>query len=71
MSFKARPKLCSTFPLCDPGSGGVQSRGDRDNITGLVVGILFGTAAIALLVLGSWFVLKKFYWAGGLSHSFD
>ncbi|XP_035647205.2 zona pellucida-like domain-containing protein 1 [Oncorhynchus keta] len=52
-------------------SGGVQSRGDRVNITGLVVGILFGTAAIALLVLGSWFVLKKFYWAGGLSHSFD
>ncbi|XP_038817819.1 zona pellucida-like domain-containing protein 1 [Salvelinus namaycush] len=53
------------------GSGGVQSGGDRVNIPGLVVGILFGTAAIALVVLGSWFVLKKFYWAGGLSHSFD
>ncbi|CAB1348509.1 unnamed protein product [Coregonus sp. 'balchen'] len=52
-------------------SGGVQSGGDRVNITGLVVGILFGTAAIALVVLGSWFVLKKFYWAGGLSHAFD
>ncbi|XP_041732946.2 zona pellucida-like domain-containing protein 1 [Coregonus clupeaformis] len=52
-------------------SGGVQSGGDRVNITGLVVGILFGTAAIALVVLGSWFVFKKLYWAGGLSHAFD
>ncbi|XP_061918034.1 zona pellucida-like domain-containing protein 1 [Entelurus aequoreus] len=34
------------------------------DVTGLVVGVVFGTAASALLVLGGWFVLKKFYLAG-------
>lgn len=43
---------------------------DDVNVTGLVVGVVFGSAAAALLVLGGWFVLKKFYWAGGL-HAFD
>uniref|UniRef100_A0A3Q3G156 Si:dkey-103g5.3 n=1 Tax=Labrus bergylta TaxID=56723 RepID=A0A3Q3G156_9LABR len=41
------------------------------NVTGLVVGVVFGSAAAALLVLGGWFALKKFYWVGGLPHAFD
>lgn len=39
-------------------------------MTGLVVGVVFGSAAVALLVLGTWFALKKFYWVGGLPHAF-
>lgn len=38
-------------------------------MTGLVVGVVFGSAAAALLVLGTWFALKKFYWVGGLPHA--
>ncbi|XP_076591364.1 zona pellucida-like domain-containing protein 1 [Chaetodon auriga] len=44
---------------------------DDVNVTGLVVGVVFGSAAAVMLVLGGWFVLKKFYWAGGLPHAFD
>ncbi|KAM3616160.1 uncharacterized protein V6R79_013421 [Siganus canaliculatus] len=44
---------------------------DDVDVVGLVVGVVFGTAAAALLVLGVWFVLKKFSWAGGLPHAFD
>ncbi|XP_069547516.1 zona pellucida-like domain-containing protein 1 [Brachyistius frenatus] len=40
------------------------SEWDDVNVTGLVVGVVFGSAAAVLLVLGGWFVLKKFYWAG-------
>ncbi|XP_068173406.1 zona pellucida-like domain-containing protein 1 [Antennarius striatus] len=40
------------------------------NVTGLVVGVVFGSAAAVLLVLGGWFVLKKFFWVGGLRHTF-
>ncbi|XP_062242582.1 zona pellucida-like domain-containing protein 1 [Platichthys flesus] len=40
------------------------------DMTGLAVGVVFGSAAAALLVLGGWFVLKKFYWAGGF-RAFD
>ncbi|XP_029373640.1 zona pellucida-like domain-containing protein 1 [Echeneis naucrates] len=36
------------------------------NVTGLVVGVVFGSAAAAMLVLGGWFVLKKLYWTGRL-----
>ncbi|XP_054650327.1 zona pellucida-like domain-containing protein 1 [Dunckerocampus dactyliophorus] len=43
-------------------------RHDTD-MTGLVVGVVFGSAASALLVLGGWFVLKKFYLAG--PHAFN
>ncbi|XP_041849913.1 zona pellucida-like domain-containing protein 1 [Melanotaenia boesemani] len=32
------------------------------DVTGLVVGVVFGSAAAAMLVLGGWFVLKKYYW---------
>ncbi|CAN9511372.1 unnamed protein product [Ophioblennius macclurei] len=39
--------------------------------TALVVGVVFGSAAAVLLVLGSWFVLKKINWAGGLSRLLD
>ncbi|XP_034557539.1 zona pellucida-like domain-containing protein 1 [Notolabrus celidotus] len=41
------------------------------NVTGLVVGLVFGSAAAAMLVLGGWFALKKYYWVGGLPHAFD
>lgn len=35
---------------------------DDDDVTGLVVGVVFGTAAAVALVLGGWFVLKKLDW---------
>ncbi|KAM6972868.1 zona pellucida-like domain-containing protein 1 [Aplochiton taeniatus] len=41
------------------------------NLTGLVVGVVFGTAAVVLLVIGSWMVLKKVYWAGGMPRAFN
>lgn len=43
---------------------------DEVNVTGLVVGVVFGSAAAVLLVLGGWFALKKFYWMGGLPQPF-
>lgn len=42
---------------------------DEVNVAGVAVGVVFGSAAAALLVLGGWFVMKKFYWAGGLPHA--
>ncbi|XP_042341961.1 zona pellucida-like domain-containing protein 1 [Plectropomus leopardus] len=42
---------------------------DDVNMTGLAVGVVFGSAAVVLLVLGAWFTLKKFYWTGGLVQS--
>ncbi|KAK5929351.1 hypothetical protein CgunFtcFv8_010587 [Champsocephalus gunnari] len=52
-------------------SSDVASERDDVNVTGLVVGVVFGSAASALLVLGGWFALKKFYWAGGLPRAFN
>ncbi|XP_071373884.1 zona pellucida-like domain-containing protein 1 [Centroberyx affinis] len=52
-------------------AGGEPSGKEDVNVTGLVVGLVFGSAAAVLLVLGGWFVFKKFYWAGGLPHAFD
>ncbi|KAK1900331.1 Zona pellucida-like domain containing protein 1 [Dissostichus eleginoides] len=52
-------------------SSDVASERDEVNVTGLVVGVVFGSAASALLVLGGWFALKKFYWAGGLPRAFN
>ncbi|XP_024132209.1 zona pellucida-like domain-containing protein 1 [Oryzias melastigma] len=34
---------------------------ENANTTGLVVGVVFGSAAAVMLVLGGWFALKKFY----------
>ncbi|XP_056138800.1 zona pellucida-like domain-containing protein 1 [Lampris incognitus] len=39
--------------------GGAPSGKDDVNVTGLVVGVVFGSAAAVLLVLGSWFILKR------------
>lgn len=65
-------KSISITPLPLRASGNdVASERDNVDVTGLVVGVLFGSAAAALLVLGGWFALKKFYWAGGLPHSFN
>lgn len=47
------------------------SEGDDVDVTAVAMGVVFGSAAAALLVLGGWFVLKKFYWVGGLPHAFD
>ncbi|XP_061576309.1 zona pellucida-like domain-containing protein 1 [Cololabis saira] len=44
---------------------------DDVDVAGLVVGMVFGSAAAALLVLGGWFVLKKYYWVGGRSQAFE
>lgn len=57
-------------PLRAAGSGAA-SEGDGVDMTGLAVGVVFGSAAAVLLVLGGWFILKKFYWVGGLPHAFD
>lgn len=47
------------------------SERDEVNVAALVVGLVFGSAAAALLVLAGWFALKKFYWAGGLPNAFN
>ncbi|XP_008294517.1 zona pellucida-like domain-containing protein 1 [Stegastes partitus] len=57
-------------PFAAAYSNDVEPEWDDDDVTGLVVGVVFGSAAAVLLVLGGWFVLKKFYWVGGLSHAF-
>uniref|UniRef100_A0A3Q1EGR5 Si:dkey-103g5.3 n=1 Tax=Acanthochromis polyacanthus TaxID=80966 RepID=A0A3Q1EGR5_9TELE len=49
----------------------MEAESDDRDVTGLVVGVVFGSAAAVLLVLGGWFVLKKFYWVGGFSRAFD
>ncbi|TMS07881.1 Zona pellucida-like domain-containing protein 1 [Larimichthys crocea] len=48
----------------------MESETDDLNVTGLVVGLVFGSAAAAMLVLGGWCVLKKFALTGGLFHAF-
>ncbi|KAE8295315.1 Zona pellucida-like domain-containing protein 1 [Larimichthys crocea] len=48
----------------------MESESDDLNVTGLVVGLVFGSAAAAMLVLGGWCVLKKFALTGGLFHAF-
>nr|XP_061797540.1 zona pellucida-like domain-containing protein 1 [Nerophis lumbriciformis] len=58
-------------PAVETYSANVASQKDDLNVTGLVVGVVFGSAASALLVLGGWFVLKKFYYAGYLPRSFN
>ncbi|KAM3875224.1 zona pellucida-like domain-containing protein 1 [Diretmus argenteus] len=57
-------------PFAASYGGGEPSGKDDVNVTGLVVGVVFGSAAAVLLVLGGWFVIKKFYWGGGLLHSY-
>lgn len=52
-------------PLPVPGGEAPPQQEDGD-VTGLVVGVVFGSAAAALLVVGTWFAVKKFYWVGGL-----
>ncbi|XP_040030074.2 zona pellucida-like domain-containing protein 1 [Gasterosteus aculeatus] len=52
-------------------SSDVASERDEVKVAALVVGLVFGSAAAALLVLAGWFALKKFYWAGGLPHAFN
>lgn len=47
------------------------SQKDDLNVTGLIVGVVFGSAASVVLVLAGWFVLKKFCWAGRLPHTFN
>lgn len=54
--------------LSGSGDDAPSEREDGD-VTVLVVGVVFGSAAAALLVLGAWFALKKFYWVGGLPHA--
>ena len=58
------------YPSLSASGSDMAPEEDDVDVTGLVVGVVFGSAAAALLVLGGWFVLKKFYWAGGL-HAFD
>ncbi|XP_076002439.1 zona pellucida-like domain-containing protein 1 [Genypterus blacodes] len=58
------------FPLCASEGEVPSGRSDVD-VTGLVVGVVFGSAGAVMLVLGGWFVLKKFYWAGALPHAFN
>ncbi|XP_031427139.1 zona pellucida-like domain-containing protein 1 [Clupea harengus] len=53
-----------------PESGIGAQQGERsESNTGLAVGLVFGCGATVLLVLGSWFVVKKF-WMGGRIGSF-
>nr|XP_046245068.1 zona pellucida-like domain-containing protein 1 [Scatophagus argus] len=68
--YMAKEVISINLPLRASGDD-VASGRDDVNVTGLVVGVVFGSAAAVLLVLGGWFVLKKFYWVGGLPHAFD
>ncbi|KAM6933262.1 zona pellucida-like domain-containing protein 1 [Xenentodon cancila] len=55
----------SVGPLYTAREGNDVASGKDDvDVTGLVVGVVFGSAVAALLVLGGWFVLKKYFWAG-------
>ncbi|XP_068441951.1 zona pellucida-like domain-containing protein 1 [Clinocottus analis] len=65
--YTAREKTPNAAAYSDD----VASEGEDVNVAVLVVGLVFGSAAAALLVLGGWFALKKFYWAGGLPHAFN
>ncbi|TRY84874.1 hypothetical protein DNTS_017990, partial [Danionella cerebrum] len=40
------------------------------NVAGVVAGIIFATGGALVLVMAGWFVLKKFFWAGGLPRAF-
>lgn len=66
---KPQKGISINFPLSASGDDEPSQRNDM-NVPGLVVGVVFGSAAAALLVLGGWFVLKKFTWVGGLN-AFD
>lgn len=51
-------------PLCLSlcvSANNVASGKENVNTTGLVVGVVFGSAAAVMMVLGGWFALKKFY----------
>ncbi|TKS81035.1 Zona pellucida-like domain-containing protein 1 [Collichthys lucidus] len=62
----------SAGPLYMAGEDGDREQETDDlNVTGLVVGLVFGSAAAAMLVLGGWCVLKKYALTGGLFHGFD
>lgn len=67
MFFHTKPQkgISINFPLSASGDD-EPSQGNDVNVAGLAVGVVFGSAAAALLVLGGWFVLKKFTWVGGL-----
>lgn len=69
--FTTTQKVISIDLPLSASDNDVASERDDVNVTGLVVGVVFGSAAAALLVLGGWFVLKKFYWVGGLPHALD
>ncbi|XP_055052388.2 zona pellucida-like domain-containing protein 1 [Misgurnus anguillicaudatus] len=55
-----------------PSAYGASESLDRNNVNmaGVVVGVILATAGSMLLVMGGWFVLKKFYWSGGLPQVF-
>ncbi|CAJ1065475.1 zona pellucida-like domain-containing protein 1 [Xyrichtys novacula] len=62
----------SVGPIYTAREGNSVGSGMEDvNVTGLVVGVVFGSAAAAVLVLGGWFAVKKFYFVGGLPRAFN
>lgn len=60
--------LSCRIPLSASG-GDAPSEQEDEDVTNLVVGVVFGSAAAALLVLGTWVALKKFHCAGGLTQA--
>ncbi|XP_067306947.1 zona pellucida-like domain-containing protein 1 isoform X2 [Pseudorasbora parva] len=46
------------------------NRDNNMNVAGVVVGVIFATGGAVLMVMAGWFVLKKFFWAGGLPRAF-
>ncbi|XP_019743278.1 zona pellucida-like domain-containing protein 1 [Hippocampus comes] len=58
-------------PAAEAYRDNLASQKDDLNVTGLIVGVVFGSAASVVLVLGGWFVLKKFCWAGRLPRTFN
>ncbi|XP_035240344.1 zona pellucida-like domain-containing protein 1 [Anguilla anguilla] len=58
-------------PIASAYGGADKPAGSQTNVTSLVVGLIFACAGAALLVLGGWFALKKFYFARGLPQSYN
>ncbi|KAM8853372.1 zona pellucida-like domain-containing protein 1 [Synchiropus picturatus] len=68
--YTAREGIGFKFVFPHSGNNFVAPEKEEVNLTGLAVGVVFGSAAAVMLVLGGWFAVKKLYWAGGLPRAF-
>ncbi|ROL53319.1 Zona pellucida-like domain-containing protein 1 [Anabarilius grahami] len=62
--------LKNDVPTASAYGGSEPFNSDNMNVAGVVVGVIFATGGAVLMVMAGWFVLKKFFWAGGLPLAF-